>query len=326
MKLINSMSPQIRTPKTTAWIMQQVLIATMPVMIAATYFFGVMALVNVFIALISAVVFEAAYQKLTHQPITINDYSAMVTGVLMGLSLPVTAPWWSLIVGSFIAIVIVKHFIGKGLGRNRLNPALTSRVLLKVFLTPWITNWVLPGADLISSPTPLTYIGHGATSLPSQVTLPSLYDLFMGFNLGGNIGETSKLAILIGCAYLVVRGVINIKIPLLYILSTVVVMGLVSTIDLNFMLTHALTGTLVFAAVFMATDYSSGALTPTGQTLFAIGCGVLTALFRYFFNFPGGVGFAVITMNLLAPTLDKYFAPRIYGYTKRLKVDFNRQK
>lgn len=326
MKLQNSMNPQIRTKRTTDWIMKQVLIATLPAWGASIYFFGWMAFVNVMIALLSAVLFEATYQYLTHQPITIRDHSSMVTGVLMGLALPVTAPWWSLILGSFIAIVIVKHFIGKGLGKNRLNPAVTSRVLLKVFLTPWITNWVLPGVDAISSPTPLTYIGNGVTSVPTQVGLPSLMDLFLGVNLGGNIGETSKLAILIGCAYLVFRGVINIKIPLLYVLSTVVMMGLFSNINLDFMMMHMLTGTLMFAAVFMATDYSSGALTPDGQTIFAIGCGVITAFFRFFFDFPGGVGFAIIIMNLLAPTLDKYFAPRIYGYKKRMKVEFNRQR
>lgn len=325
MKLINSMNPQIRSPRTTSWIMQQVLIATMFPTAASIYFFGFQALINIFIALISAVLFEAAYQHFTHQEVTIKDYSAMVTGVLMGLALPVTAPWWSLIIGSFIAIVVVKHFIGKGLGRNRLNPAVTSRVLLKVFLTPWITNWVKPGIDMVSTVTPLTYLGNGATSMPSQVSLPSLWQMFSGFNMGGNIGETSKIAILIGCLYLVLTGVINIKIPLLYVLSTFVTVGLFSSINLDFMLAHVLTGTLMFAAVYMATDYSSGALTPTGQTLFAIGCGVLTALFRFFFDFPGGVGFAIIIMNLLAPTLDKYFAPRIYGYAKRAKVEFNRQ-
>lgn len=326
MNLIKSMNPQIRSPKSTQWIMRQVLIATLPVLAAATYFFGYMALVNVFVALASAVAFEAAYQYFTHQPITIKDSSAMVTGVLMGLSLPVTAPLWSHILGSFIAIVVIKHFIGKGLGRNRLNPAATSRVLLKVFFTPWITNWVLPHSDLVSTVTPLEHLGNGAIALPTQVNLPSLMDMFLGFNLGGNIGETSKLAILIGCAYLVIVGVINIKIPFLYIVTTMVMMGLFSSVNLDFMLAHALTGTLFFGAVFMATDYSSGALTPTGQTLFAVGLGILTASIRFFFDFPGAVGFAIIIMNLLAPTLDRHFAPRIYGYTRRMKVEFNRQR
>lgn len=325
MKLIQSMSPQIRSPRTTSWVMRQVLIALMFPNIAAIYFFGYMAIVNVFITLISAVAFEALYQFFTNQEITIKDYSAAVTGVLMGLALPVTAPWWSLILGSFIAIVIVKHFIGKGLGRNRLNPAVTSRVLLKVFLTPWITNWVKPGIDMVSTVTPLTHLGHGATSIPTGVDIPSLWNMFTGVNMGGNLGETSKIAILIGCLYLVLVGVINLKIPLLFVLSTMVTMGLVSSVNLDFMLAHALSGTLIFAAVYMATDYSSGALTPQGQTVFAIGCGVLTALFRFLFDFPGGVGFAIIIMNLLAPTLDKYLAPRIYGYAKRHKVEFNRQ-
>lgn len=325
MKLQSSMNPQIRTPKTTAWIMQQVLIALMFPLAAAIYHFGLQALINVVIALVSALCFEALYQHFTYQKITLNDYSAMVTGTLMGLSLPVTAPWWSLIIGSFIAIVIVKQFIGKGLGRNRLNPAVTARVLLKVFLTPWITNWVLPGPDLVSTATPLAYLGNGMTYVTQQVKFPSFMDLFLGLNLGGNIGETSKLAILLGCAYLVFRGVINIKIPLLYVISTVVMMGLFSNLNFDFMVMHALTGTLMFAAVFMATDYSSGALTPDGQTVFAIGCGLLTALFRFCFNFPGGVGFAIIMMNLLAPTLDKFLAPRIYGTKQRVKINFNRQ-
>lgn len=324
MKLTQSMNPQIRSPKTTAWIMQQVLIALLFPTAAAIYYFGVGALVNILIALVSALAFEYIFQTITHKPITLKDYSAAVTGLLMGLALPVSAPWWSLILGSFIAIIVVKHFIGGGLGKNRFNPAVSARVLLKVFLTPWITNWVRP-FDLMSTATPLQFIGNGATSLPTQVDLPSLWDMFLGLNLGGNIGETSKLAILIGCLYLVVRGVINIKIPLLVILSAMVTIGLYSGLNLEFMLAHVLTGTIMFAAVYMATDYSSGALTPIGQTIFAIGIGFITMTIRFFFDFPGGIGFAILIMNALAPLLDRYFAPRIYGYSERKVVKFNRQ-
>ncbi|WP_423189970.1 RnfABCDGE type electron transport complex subunit D [Alkalibacterium sp. f15] len=324
-------SPHVRSKRTSAWVMDQVIIAMVPPVIAATYFFGWWVLGMVFIGITTAVASEFIYQKLTYKPIKIHDHSAAVTGMLIALSLPVTAPIWMIMFGSVFAIIIVKQFNG-GIGKNYFNPAVAGRVATKAFFTPWLANWVLPaglfgsgyrGVDAVSTATPLEYIGDGARTVAEEV--PGLFDLFMGFNLGGNVGETSKFAILIGMLYLIFRRVINPKIPILYILTTVVVMGLWTGFNFDFMMTHALTGTLFFGATYMATDYSSGSLTPEGKTVFAIGCGVLTAFFRITLDHPGGVGYAILIMNGLAPFIDNKLMPRIYGHSKRPQVSFNRQ-
>lgn len=324
-------SPHIRTARTSSWVMTQVMIALVPPTLAATFFFGWWVLVMVAIGIVTAVASEYIYQKLTYKPIKIHDRSAAVTGMLIGLSLPVTAPIWLIMFGSIFAIIIVKQMNG-GIGKNYFNPAVAGRVAIKAFFTPWLANWVLPGGffgtgyrgvDAVSTATPLEYIGDRAQTVADEV--PELFDLFMGFNLGGNIGETSKLAILIGMLYLIFRRVINPKIPILYILTTVVIMGFWANFNFDFMMTHALTGTLFFAATYMATDYSSGSLTPQGKTVFAIGCGVLTAFFRIAFDYPGGVGFAILIMNALAPFIDSKLMPRIYGHKNRPEVYFNRQ-
>lgn len=330
-KLRMEPSPHVRSKRTSAWVMDQVMIALIPPTIAAAYFFGWWVFAMVAIGIGTAVASEYAYQKLTYKPIKIHDHSAAVTGMLIGLSLPVTAPIWMIMFGSIFAIVIVKQFNG-GIGRNYFNPAVAGRVVIKAFFTPWLANWVLPagffnsgyrGVDAVSTATPLEYIGHFSRTVPEEV--PGFLDLFMGFNLGGNIGETSKLAILIGMLYLIFRRVINPKVPILYIVTTFVVMGLWSSFNFDFMLTHVLTGTLFFGATYMATDYSSGALTPEGKTVFAIGCGVLTAFFRITLDHPGGVGYSILIMNALAPFIDSKLMPRIYGHKTRPQTKFNRQ-
>lgn len=315
-------SPHVRTPRTTAQIMTEVLIALIFPTAGAVYFFGPKVLLLIALGMGTSMLSEYLYQKWTYKKSTIGDRSALVTGALLGLSLPVSAPWWSVMVGSVFAIVVVKQ-LGGGIGKNVFNPAVAARVMLKAFFSPWITNWVLPGPDVVSTATPLEFIGGGATFVPDVV--PGLQDLFLGFNLGGNAGETSKALILLGMLYLIFRRIIHPKIPVLYILSTTVVIGFYSSFNFEFMMTHALSGTLFFGATYMATDYSSGALTPEGKTVFAVGAGVLTALFRIIFTYPGGVGFAILIMNALAPRLDQLFMPRIYGHEGRPKVKFNRQ-
>lgn len=315
-------SPHLKSTKKTDWIMKQVVIALLFPLAAAIYFFGIKSLFMVIVGILSSVLFEYAYQKIKDQPVRINDYSAVITGMLLGLSVPVTAPYWSIIIASFFAIVIIKQLPG-GIGRNMFNPAVGARVMLKVFFSPWITNWVTPGTgtDVVSTATPLESIGNFSRTVGEDV--PGLWELFLGVNLGGNIGETSKAMILLAFIYLVVRGVINMKIPLLYVITVAVISSIYGGYDVTYMMTHVLSGTLVFAAVFMATDYTSGALTPDGQTIFAIGAGVLTIGIRILFDFPGGVGFAILIMNALSPLIDKYLAPRIYGHKKRPKVSLS---
>lgn len=331
-KLQVSPSPHIRARKTVKWTMNQVLISMIPPTIAAIFFFGWWVIVQMFAAVATALVSEYLFQKLTYQKVTIDDRSAAVTGSLVGLSFPVTSPLWVVIVSSAFAIIVVKQWNG-GLGRNYLNPAVTARVTAKALFTPFFANWVLPGgllsgpyggADAISSATPLEYIGQGARTVADAV--PSLWELFLGVNLGGNIGETSKLAILIGFLYLIFRRVINPKVPLLFVGSAMLVAVFWSSFDIHFAMVHALSGTLIFAATYMATDYSSGSLTPEGKTVFAIAGGALTMVLRLAFNFPGGVGISIIIMNICAPFIDSKLMPRIYGHRTRPDVKFDRQK
>lgn len=328
-------SPHIRSKRKASWVMDQVIIAMIPPVLAATYFFGWWVLGMVIISTSTAVAAEYYYQKLTYKPTTIHDHSAALTGMLIGLSLPVTAPIWMIVFGSVFAIVIVKQMgeWGGGIGKNYFNPAVAARVVIKALFTPWLANWVLPGGlfgtgfrgvDAVATATPLEFIGDGMRVVP-EGAVPDFFDLFMGFNLGGNIGETSKLAILIGMLYLIFRRVINPKIPILFILTTFIVMGLWSSFNFEFMMTHALTGTLFFGATYMATDYSSGALTPGGKTVFAVGCGFLTAFFRITLDHPGGVGYSILIMNALAPFIDGKLMPRIYGHKTRPQTKFNRQ-
>ncbi|SEO41149.1 electron transport complex protein RnfD [Amphibacillus marinus] len=318
-KLLNTPAPHLYSKRKSSWIMQQVMIALVFPTIAAIYFFGWHVLVMVALGIGSSVAFEYLYQKWKGIDITISDYSAALTGMLIGLSLPVTAPWWSIIVGSAFAILIVKQLPG-GIGRNAFNPAVAARVMLKVFFTPWITNWVTPQPDVVSTATPLQYIGNFSRAVPEHMghgEFPGLWDLFLGIGLGGNVGETSKLAILLGLIYLVGRGIIGLKIPVIYVTAFAAIMSIYGNFSFTYMITHVLSGTLLFGAVYMATDYSSGALTPDGKKVFALGCAILTALIRIVFNFPGGVGIAILIMNGFAPLIDKHFASRIYGHKKR---------
>lgn len=321
--LSQTASPSIRSPRSVRWVMAQVIIALLPASAAAVYLFGWRVLLMIAIAVSTAVLSEYLFEKLTNKAITIQDLSAVVTGLLIALSLPVTAPWWSIVLGSSFAIIIVKQLAG-GIGKNYFNPAVSARVMLKVFFSPWITNWVLPGPDMVATATPLQYLSNGAKTVSTEV--PSLWDLFTGRTLGGNVGEVCKIAILVGMIFLILRRVIHPKIPILFVLAAVVTAGFYSSFNFDFMMSHMLSGTLLFAAVFMATDYSSGSLTPEGKTVFALVGGLLTAVIRISFNFPGGVGIAILIMNALAPLIDRKLMPRIYGHRKRPQVNFDRQR
>lgn len=316
--LLKTASPHLFVKRNSAWIMQQVIIALLFPTVAAVYFFGWRVLLMIAVGVISCVGFEYLFQRWKKQEITIKDYSAAVTGMLLGLSLPVTAPLWSIVVGSAFAILIIKQLPG-GIGRNMFNPAVGARVMLKVFFSPWITNWVTPqtgGVDAVSTSTPLEFVGNFSQTVPAEV--PDLFDLFLGVGLGGNVGETSKLAILIAMLYLIFRKIINAKIPILVVGTVAIITSIYGNFDFTYMMTHVLSGTLLFAATFMATDYSSGPLTPDGKTVFAIGIGLLTALMRIVFNFPGAIGIAILVMNALVPVIDKHLSPRIYGHKQRV--------
>lgn len=307
-------SPFIRSKDSDNSIMRDVLIALIPVSVMAVVSFGIRSLIMIILGIASAVIFEYAYQKAMKKRVTIRDLSAAVTGLLIALSLPSTAPLWVVIFGTAVAILFIKQLPG-GIGKNTFNPAVFSRVLIKILFTPQITNWVLPGPDAVSTATPLSFIGNGSESIPAGA--PSFYDVFMG-NIGGNMGETVKWAILLGFAYLVIRKVISFWIPVSMLAGLFVTMLLFGESDAGFALYHVLAGTAMFAAVFMVTDYTSAPLNKKARIYYALLIGILTGVLRYSFDLPGGVGIAILTMNLLAPAVDAVCTPRVFGHKGRL--------
>ena len=310
-KLIVSSSPHILDNDTTRNIMLDVIIALLPATVAALYYFKTNAAIIILLSVLSAVVSEAVYQKATNQPVTINDLSAVVTGLLLAFNLPASAPWWMPIFGSAFAIIIVKQFFG-GVGQNFMNPALAARIFLTISYTGRMTNWVAPGVDAISTATPLDFV-KGVNHVPSGA--PKLVDMLFG-NTGGSLGETSAILLILGGIYLVYRGVISIKIPAIYISTVAIATLLFGNFDINFMMYHLLAGGLMLGAFFMATDYASAPITPKGRIIFALGCGILTSVFRLYGGYPEGVGFSILLMNIASPLIEKYTKPRVFGEVK----------
>ncbi len=305
-----SPAPHLLSRQTDAGIMRDVIIALLFPTAAAVYLFGPAVLFMCALGIISAVAIEGGWQKITGKEITIRDGSAAVTGFLVALSLPVTAPLWSIVLGNVFAIVVVKQLPG-GIGRNWFNPAVAARVMLKVFFEPQITQWVSPGPDAVTTATPLEYIGHFTRTVSPELPPPA--DIFWGF-MGGGMGEVSKFFILIGLAYLVKRKVIDFRVPTATVVGAAAVIFFYSGFNVTFTLYHVLSGTLIFAAVYMVTDYSSGPLNLRARIIFAFLIGVITALVRILFNLPGGIGIAILIMNAFSRYLDKVTRPRVTGH------------
>ena len=326
-KLKVSSSPHIYSRNTTNRIMLDVIIALIPAGIASIYFFGIKALSIILLAVVSAVLTEGFLQKFTKKPLTLKDLSAVVTGILLAYNLPPTAPWWLPVIGSFIAIALVKQAFG-GIGNNFMNPALASRAILLAAWPVQMTNWIIPNTDGASSATPLALINwvsnmdpasSGATqSGASQVAadqLPSLFDAFIG-NIGGTIGEISALALLVGAAYLLIRRVISWHIPISFIVTTFVLTSLLGTNGIEDGLLHVLLGGLILGAFYMATDYSSSPITPKGKIIMGIGCGLITSIIRLYGGYPEGVSYSILLMNIATPLIDKFTKPRVFGEVK----------
>lgn len=310
-RLIVSSSPHIRADESVSKIMRDVVIALMPATLAGIYYFRMGAVKVILAAVIAAVVTEALFQKVRKQPVTINDWSAVVTGLLLAFNIPATAPWWLPVIGSIFAIGIVKQTFG-GLGHNFMNPALAARAMLLASWPVPMTNWVKPGADAVSTATPLALIG--GTEAAGQ-PLPSMMDLMMG-NVGGCIGETSAILLILGGIYLVYRGVITPKVPVIYIGTVAVLTFILGGFDIQFMTYQVFAGGLMLGAIYMATDYASSPVTPKGQTIFALGCGILTSIIRIYGGYPEGVSYSILLMNVAAPLIDKYTSPKIFGEVK----------
>ena len=310
MKLTVASSPHIRGNFRTNRIMLDVVLALLPALGVGIWMLGIRALMVALVCVAGAVAAELLYSLVTHTRNTTVDCSAMVTGLLLAMTLPHTVPYWQAAVGSIFAIIVVKALCG-GLGQNIFNPALASRAFLMLIYPVGLTRYTALGVDAVSAATPLHHMVM--PGLPEE----SLLDMFLG-RCPGSIGELSALALLIGGIYLVVRKVISVRIPLAY-LGTVAAITLIfpkAGNPVEWMLYSLLSGGVMLGAIFMATDYATSPATAWGQIIFGIGCGALTVVFRYFGIFPEGVTYAILLMNALVWVIDRYTAPRRFGVKK----------
>jgi electron transport complex protein RnfD len=287
-KLIVSCSPHHFGKETTASIMRNVIIALLPALAFGTWYFGVRALLLAAFCVAMCVAMEYIYEKITGRPVTVKDFSAAVTGLLISLNLPADLPFWMAGFGCIVAIVVVKQLFG-GIGKNFANPAIVARIILLISFAGPMTTWSLKGMDALTSATPLA-------ALSSNVSPVSIIDLFFGLH-AGCLGETSAAALLLGGAYLLYKKIITWHIPVAFI-ATVFIL----TAAFNAQPVHQiLSGGLMLGAIYMATDYSTSPTTSTGKLIFGVGCGVITALIRLFGSYPEGVSFAILLMNIAAP-------------------------
>lgn len=322
-------APHVRSTNSVAKVMTNVIVALIPALAVGVYYFGLYSLVVVVVCMLSAVGFEALAQVLMKRKVSVNDMSAALTGMLLGMNLPPTVPLWLPVIGAGFAVVIVKQLFG-GTGQNFMNPALGSRAFL---LASWpalmtrfslakagawtsiavpdaITSASAAGPDAISGATPLQ-------SLAAGQYLPGLWNTFIG-NVSGVIGEASALALILGGLYLIIRKVISWHVPVTFIGTVAVLTYLLgpNSFSLTAVGYHVFSGGLMLGAIFMATDYASAPIDRKAQVVYGIGCGVLTAVFRLFGPTTEGVSYAILIMNLAVPLLDKAIKPKLYGEVK----------
>lgn len=305
-----SSSPHVRAKDSTSRIMLYVIIALLPTSLFGIYNFGFKALLLILITIASCVATEWVFNKIVHKKNTIDDLSAVVTGLLLALNLPVALPWWEAVIGGVFAIAIVKMMFG-GLGQNFMNPALGARCFLLIAFAADMTNFI---TDTYTGATPLALIrNEGLGSV-------NVMDMLIG-NTAGTIGETSVIAILIGAIILILTGVIDLKIPGAYIISFAVFILLFGGhgFDVNYLVAELCGGGLMLGAFFMATDYVTSPITPMGKIIFGISCGILTGIFRCFGANAEGVSFAIILSNLFVPLIEKVTVPAAFGLVKEAK-------
>ena len=304
--MVVSVNPHIYAAQTTQTIMRDVLIALCPAVVASVLFFGAQALLVEVVCVAVAVLCEWAFEKITHRDVTVTDCSAAVTGLLLALNLPAGIPLWQAVFGSFVAIVVVKQFFG-GIGQNFANPAITARVIMLVAFSGAMTTWVPAAfsnapADAVTAATPLAVISSG------EGELPTLLQMFLGAR-GGSMGETSCLALLLGFAYLLYRGVISWHTPVAFIGTVLVLTALLGQEPLY----QVMAGGLFIGAIFMATDYTTSPPTPAGKLIFGVGCGLLTVIIRVWGNYPEGVSFSILLMNILNPYISSWTRTKPFG-------------
>ena len=305
-----SVSPHLRSETGTNSIMRDVAIALLPPCLFGIYNFGYQALLVILVSVLVAILTEFVYEKLVRRPVTIGDWSAVVTGMILAVNLPATLPLWMVALGSIFSILVVKQLFG-GLGQNFMNPALAGRCFLLISFGSQMTAF--PVVDRIASATPLSAMKAGESI--------DLLQMFIG-NYSGCIGETSVIAILVGAAYLLIKKVISIRIPGVYILSTMVFIVLINLLTGNgmptggYLLAHLFGGGLLIGAFFMATDYVTSPITPSGQIIYALLIGFLTALFRVVGKSAEGVSYAIIISNMAVPLIERFTVPAPFGRKK----------
>lgn len=303
MSYIVSVSPHLHSNVDTKSIMRDVCIAMVPALVASVIIFGFRALLVTAVSVAAALLTEFLYEKGTKQTVTIGDWSAAVTGMLLAFNLPVSIPLWQAAFGSLVAILVVKQLFG-GLGRNFANPAIVGRIVLFLSFSKTMTAWTLDG---VSTATPLAMMANGSE-------LPNLLDMFLGLK-GGCLGEVSALALLIGFAYLLVRKVISWHTPVCFVATVFVLSWLIGG-SAMYALNQILAGGLLLGAIFMATDYVTTPSTNAGRVIFGLGCGLLTVMIRQWGSYAEGVSFAILFMNILTPYISKWTRSKPLGGVK----------
>lgn len=302
-KLIISPSPHDENYTSTTNIMLQVIIALLPALGVGIYMFGARVLTLTAVCIGSCILFEYLCRKLMKRDNTIADLSAVVTGLLLAMNLPVTLPYWAAVIGSFVAIVVVKQLFG-GIGQNFANPAITARIVLMVSFPKMMSNWIKPleyDYDAVSSATPLALSKSGGE-------LPSYLDLFIG-KTGGCMGEVCAAALLLGGLYLAFRKIISLAAPLSFI-GSLFVLSMIGGDDPVYQI---LAGGVFIGAFFMATDYATTPITTNGKIIFGLGCGIITFVIRHFGTYPEGVSFSILLMNVLTPYIEQLTRGKVFG-------------
>ena len=319
-KLIVSSSPHVRTNKDTSYIMKQVVIALLPATLAALFFFRLSALNVIFFCVTSSVGAEFVCQKISKQESTIGDFSAVVTGLLLAFNVPASLPWWMCLLGAAFAIIVVKMVLG-GIGNNFVNSALAARAFLlasfPVAMTLWTrtgVNWVSSGnIDAYTTATPLSFLKAGSNGVSSLADSGiSISNMLIG-NIGGCIGETSAVLIILGGLYLMYKGIINYVIPTFYICTVAILMFILGGFNFTFVIYELLAGGLMLGAFFMLTDYTTSPMTKKGQIIYAVLAGLITTVIRLYGGYPEGVSYSILLVNIMTPLIDKYTKTKVFG-------------
>ena len=319
-KLIVSSSPHVRTNKDTSYIMKQVVIALLPATLAALFFFRLSALNVIFFCVTGSVGAEFVCQKISKQESTIGDFSAVVTGLLLAFNVPASLPWWMCLLGAAFAIIVVKMVFG-GIGNNFVNPALAARAFLlasfPVAMTLWTrtgVNWVSSGnIDAYTTATPLSFLKAGSNGVSSLADSGiSISNMLIG-NIGGCIGETSAVLIILGGLYLMYKGIINYVIPTFYICTVAILMFILGGFNFTFVIYELLAGGLILGAFFMLTDYTTSPMTKKGQIIYAVLAGLITTVIRLYGGYPEGVSYSILLVNIMTPLIDKYTKTKVFG-------------